>query len=193
EEPEVPYFRVKLHDVSEESAHDPGGFDRNGAWGGHVDGVITEIREPQFAKKQAAIGVRIGAHAAGAAGGKLGNLGAGAAIIVEEFFGPIALHPLLEDAYIGSVLVHLPPRDLMRAPIILGALAVDLLWACPPLGRAEHDHGPAGPFREPVPSRFGLDALNFADDVIESGSHQLVHRFRLMPLDEVWCIAIATK
>ena len=136
-------FHVQLHDIAQEPAHHAGGFGRDGAGCGHLDSVITEIREPQFAQQQAAIGVRIGAHAAGALRRELGQFGPEAAVAVEQFRGLVALHPIFEDPHMSGVLVHLAHRHLMRAPVALGAPAVDLFRAGPALGRAHHDHRPA--------------------------------------------------
>ena len=93
----------------------------------------------------------------------------------------------------GRVLVHLAHRHLVRAPVALGALAVDLLRAGPALGRAQHDHRPARAFRETILTRVGLDALDFADDRVQRGGHQLVHLLRLVALDEIRRVAIAAE
>ena len=137
EQPEVPRLHVQLHHIAEESAHDPGRFGRDGAGGGHRDGVVAEIREPQISEEQAAVGVRVGAHAAAAVWGRASaSSGRRLTAVVEELLGPIALHPLFEDAHVARILVHLSHRHLVRAPIALGPPAVDLLrgrsspWAC---------------------------------------------------------------
>ena len=135
-------FRVQLHDIAQEPAHHAGGLGRDGAGCGHLDGVITEIREPQLAQQQAAIGVRVGTHAPGALRGEFGQFGPEAAVAVEQFRGLVALHPLFEDAHMSGVLVHLSHRHLMRAPVALGAPAVDLFRAGPSLWGAKHDHRP---------------------------------------------------
>ena len=46
---------------------------------------------------------------------------------------------------------------------------------------------------ESIPARFGLDSLNIANYVIESGGHEFVHFLWLTPLDEMRRIAIAAK
>ncbi len=55
-------------------AHDPGGFAVDGPGLGHGDGIVAEIRHLQVAKEDAAIGVRIGAHAPLAFGREFGQL-----------------------------------------------------------------------------------------------------------------------
>ncbi len=73
EKPEISFLHVQLHHIAKEPAHDSRGFGRRGAGCGHLDGVVTEIREAQFAEQQAAIRVRVGAHAASASRGKFGQ------------------------------------------------------------------------------------------------------------------------
>ena len=75
EQPEVARLHVQLHHVAQEGAHEPGGLGRGGAGRGHRDGVVAEIRQPQIPQQHAAIGVRVGAHAPGALGREIGQLG----------------------------------------------------------------------------------------------------------------------
>ena len=166
--------------------HDGTGF-------GHIDSVISEIRQAQFAQQQSTIGVRVSAHATVALRGKLGQLRAKPAAVIEELFRSIAFHPLFEEAHMGRVLVHLAHRNLVRAPVILGALAIDLFRTGPALGCAQHDHRPARTLLETFSTRIRFDALNFPDDLVQGGGHQLVHFFRLIALDEIRRVAIATK
>ena len=91
------------------------------------------------------------------------------------------------------VFVHLAHGYLVRAPVAFGALAVDLLRAGPPFGRAEHDHGPARALGEPAPARVSLKALDLGDDRVQRGGHELVHRLRLVALDEVGRVSVAAE
>src|SRR6266478_7686647 len=93
----------------------------------------------------------------------------------------------------SGVLVHLSHRHLMRAPVALGAPAVDLLRTGPTLWCAKHDHRPERAFGETILARIGLDAPDIADDSVERSRHQLVHGLRLIPLDEVRGVAIASE
>ena len=93
----------------------------------------------------------------------------------------------------SRVLVHLAHRNLVRAPIIFGALAINLFRARPSLRGAKHNHRPAGPILEPILTRVSLDALNFADHLLQGGRHQFVHFFRLVSLDEIGRVAITTE
>ena len=63
---------------------------------GHVDRVVAEIRHPQVAQQNAAVGVRIRAHAPLARGRQLRQFRLQAAPLIEELLRPIALHPGFE-------------------------------------------------------------------------------------------------
>ena len=60
----------------------------------HVDRVVAEIGQPQILQQQAAVGVRVRAHAALALRRELGELRAQPAALVEELLRPVALQPL---------------------------------------------------------------------------------------------------
>src|SRR5262249_60682238 len=91
----------------------------------------------------------------------------------------------------GPSLSTRPPRlHLRRPPVILGALAVDLLWARPALGRAKHDHRPPGSAVEAVSTRISFDALDLAYHSVQRCCHQLVHLLGLASLDEVGRVAV---
>ena len=60
---EIPRLRVELDDVAQEFSELARGLADRAAGAGHVDGILAEIRQLQLALQQAAIGVRIGAHA----------------------------------------------------------------------------------------------------------------------------------
>ena len=92
-----------------------------------------------------------------------------------------------------GIVVHLAHRHLVRAPVALGALAVDLLRAGPALGRAQHDHRPARPLRHAVTGRLGLDRRDLGEDGVERRGHQLVHRLRIVALDEIRRVAVAAE
>ena len=67
---------VQLHDVAQELAHGRASPRRRLRPGcGNVDGVVAEVGQSQVAQQQAAVGVRIGAHAALALRRQLGELG----------------------------------------------------------------------------------------------------------------------
>ncbi len=90
-----------------------------------------------------------------------------------------------------GVAPHLAHRHLMRAPVALLSLAVDLLRAGPPLRRAHHDHRPCGALGKSIAPRVLLDAADVADHRLERRRHQFVHRLRIVALDEMRRIAVA--
>ena len=168
-------------------------FGHHGSGCGHFDSIVAEIWKAEVAQEQTPIGVRVGAHATCAPRGDFGQLGPEPALIIEQLCGLIALHPLLEHADMGCVFVHLAHRDLVRAPIILGAPTIDLFGTCPALWCAEHDHRPTGTFRKSIPKRVVLDPLITPMTVSSVVSHHLVHFLRLMPLDEIWRVAVTAE
>src|ERR1041384_6093142 len=101
----------------------------------------------------------VGAHPPLAFRRQLGELGAEPAVVVEKLLRLVALHPLFEDFHVRGIAVHLAHRDLVRAPVILDAFAVDLFWAGPAPGPPEHDHRPARPLDATAASRVGLNRL----------------------------------
>src|SRR6516165_10186274 len=135
----------------------------------------------------------VGAHAAGALRSKVGQLGSEPPAAVEELCSSVALHPVFQDGYMSLILVHFTHRHLVRAPIILGALAINFFRARPALGCAKHDLWPSGAFGGIVVTCIRFYALNFVDVLIQGGGHQLMHLFRFMPLDEIGRVAIASE
>src|SRR6185437_15458205 len=71
--------------------------------------------------------------------------------------------------------------------------AIHELGPCPALRRAQHDHGPARPRLIALQASALLDLSNAPDDDIERRGHRLVHRCRLVSLDEVWLPAISAQ
>jgi len=59
----------------------------------NVDGKVAEIGHAQIAQNSTAVSVWVRAHAAVAGGRKLSN-SASSALVIEEFFGPIAPQPI---------------------------------------------------------------------------------------------------
>ncbi len=100
---------------------------------------------------------------------------------------------MLEELHVGGVLVHLTHRHLVGAPVVLRALAVDLLGTGPALGRAQDDHGPARTRRVAVPTRVGLDPPDLGDDRVEGARHELVHLLRFVTFDEIGRVTVASE
>ena len=81
----------------------------------------------------------------------------------------------------------------MGAPAILHRQSVHLLGACPALGGAQHDHGPAGTLGLTALSRLPLDALDLTDRRVENGCHLLVHGHGVAALHKVGLPAAAEE
>ena len=118
----------------------------------HVDRVVAEVGQPQVAQQQAAVGVRVGAHAPLARRAPARRARARSRpVCVEQLLGPVAPHPLLRAAATCSGLSAISrQRHLVRAQRALDRLAVDHLRPGPALGRAQDDHRPARALREAV-------------------------------------------
>src|SRR5262249_3013273 len=112
---------------------------------------------------------------------------------IEELGRSVAFHPPFENANMFLLLVHLAHWDLMRTPVVFRALAIDLFWARPTLRRTKDDHRPARPLRGAISTCLGFDRLNLAADSIQSCSHEIMHRCRIMPLDKMRRVAITTE
>ena len=90
-----------------------------------------------------------------------------------------------------GVALHCAHRHLMRPPVAFLPLAVDLLRAGPALRRPHDDHRPGRTPREAVGARITLDAPDLVDRLCQRLGHQLMHRPRIVALDEKRRIAIA--
>ena len=89
--------------------------------------------------------MRVGAHAPLALRRQRLQLGAQAAVGIEQLLGLVAAQPVLEQLQVRRVAAHVGERHLVRAPRALDLVAADLLRSGPALGRAQHDHRPARP------------------------------------------------
>jgi hypothetical protein len=100
---------------------------------GYLGRVVAEIRHAQVAQQDAAVGVRIRAHAATAIRDKLSQLRHQAALLVEEFLRLVAPHPVFQQLEVLGFLVRME-RHLVRAERTLDLQAVDDLRSGPALG-----------------------------------------------------------
>ena len=93
-----------------------------------------------------------------------------------------------------GVVAQIGNRHLMRAPESFDFQSVDLLRAGPALRAAQHDHRPArwtlGRFAD---ARALLDRADLVERIVERVGHQLMHRGRVVALDEQRLIAIADE
>ena len=106
------------------------------------------------------------------------------AAVVEQLLGPVAAQPVLEQGEVVRILTDVGHRDLVGAPAALGRKTVDVLRARPALRRPEHDHRPGLPRRPALVARGALDLRNPVERPVERGREGLMHRLRLVALDE---------
>ena len=90
-------------------------------------------------------------------------------------------------------LVHVAHRNLVRTPVVLALLAVDLRRAGPALRRAKDDHRPGRPLQVAVVAGIGPDPLDLGHCGVEHAGQLLVDVRRIVPLDEVRRIAHALE
>ena len=155
-----------------------------------VQGVGPEVRHPEVAPQQTAVGVGIGAHAPVAFGGQLGQLGHQPAVPVEQLLGPVALHPALEQGHMFEMGAVDQQRHLVGSERALDRHAVDHLRPRPALGGAQHDHRPARPNAAvSTVAGLGLDLPDGLDGLVEGGGHEPVHGFGVVAFHEMRCPA----
>ena len=82
---------------------------------------------------------------------------------------------------------------LVRPPVALHLLAVDVSRAGPALWRTQDYHRPARAGHVAVLARVGLVGENLLDAVVERVGHRAVHRHRVVALDEVRLPAAAVE
>src|SRR6185436_15295934 len=97
DESEVARFRVARDYVAQELAHYARRFSVGRARAWHFDGIVAEVGKIEVFEEQPAVGVRIGAHAAGSRRRELGELGQETSLLVEKLLRPVAAHPLLKQ------------------------------------------------------------------------------------------------
>ena len=86
---------------------------------------------------------------------------------------------------------HLAHRHLVRAPVALFPLAVDLLGTGPAFWRTHDDHRPGGALGETVAPCVLLNAADVVDDGFERLRHQLMHCRGIVAFDEMRKVAVA--
>ena len=144
---------VQPHHVAQELAGDARRFGLDGARRRHRDGIVAEVGQCQVPQQQAAVGVRVRAHAPVALGRQGGELGQQPAVRVEQLLGPIAPHPLFEHVQMVRLGSQLAERHLVRAERAFDRLAVDDLRSGPAFRRAQHDHRPDRPLAKTAAAR----------------------------------------
>ena len=140
---------------------------------GDGDLVGVNIGELELAAHLAAVCVGIGSDTQLAGRHKGRHLGAHLALGCKELLGLVGAQPLAQHAEVLVGVLGARQRHLMCAPGVLGLLAIDVLGACPALGRTEHDHGIGradhGLARGVLSLRGGLDVANLIEDLLKQG------------------------
>ena len=131
-----------LGDVAQEWAEHACIADARNARHRHLGCVCAVVGEVQVAQQQAAVGVRIGAHAPLPAGRQCGQLGLQASLLVEEFLWAVAIEPVLQKLQMPGVIGRVQ-RHLVGTEVAFHRLTVNLLGPGPALRGIEHDHRPA--------------------------------------------------
>jgi hypothetical protein len=134
-DPKIPLLIIQLRHIAQETPEHMRVADAAHPWRGHIDSVLAEIRQPQIAEHNAAVGVGIRAHAPFTPGGKFGQFRFQASALIEEFLRPVAHQPVFQQL---EVFLRRWRRysdwNLMRPERALDLQAIDDLRPRPPLG-----------------------------------------------------------
>ena len=159
-------------------------------------GMVPQVWELKRLAQQAAIGMRVGAHAPRALRRRGEDRLDRSAVGVKQLFGPVAFQPVLQQLEMRRVFRKARKRNLVRAPEPFGLQPVDLFGSGPALRAAQDDHRPFWSrrrcMRDPAARRM-LDRADAIDRIVEHDCHPLMHQRRIVALDEQWLIAIADE
>jgi hypothetical protein len=183
----------KGDDIAQELAEYQGVLGPDGAGAGDGDGVGTEVGHVQIPQEQAAVGVRVGPHPLRPLRGEGSQVSQQPPGLVEEFLRLVAAHPAVQLFDVPWMLVIDEQRHLMGPERALDLQPVNHLRSGPTLRGAQHDHRPTRPGRLRAGAGPGLDRVNGLDGLVQDGGHQLMHRFRIIALDEARVPAAATQ
>ena len=126
---------IALHHVPQELAQRTGVFRQGGSRLVDVESVFAKIGQPQCLLQDAAIGVRIGAHAARAGRRQRFQFGDQGAVGIEQLFRLLRSHPVFQSAKLLRIFLHIRQRNLMSAPESFQPMTFDFfgsrssLWA----------------------------------------------------------------
>ncbi len=188
---EVRLIAILGHHIAQEGAEHARRLRVHLSGAGDFDAVLREVGHLEVVQEQASVGVRIEAHLPVALRRQFEKLRLRPPLLVEEFLGPVALHPLLEDLKVLRLVAHLFHRDLVRAPVALDLLAVNLLRTGPALGSPQHDHRPERALFGAALPRLALNGVDAVDDAIHRGGHLLVNVLGVISLDDPRLVAVA--
>src|SRR5215204_4019498 len=192
EEPEVRGGRVECERIAQHLAQLAGGLLAHCGRRRHTYRVVAEVGQVEILKHPAAVGVRVRAHAPLPLRGKRGELFDEPAILVEEFFGAVGAQPLLQKGELLGIGPDVRERHLVGAEGTGNRQAAYHARPGPALGGTQHDRWPVGTRRDVKVSFAGpaLDGPDLLVAQVECGGEGLVHAGRVVPLDEVYRIAV---
>ena len=185
-------LRIGLDHVAQEGAEHSRRLARGRGRRGHLDPVLAEVGQVQAAQEQAAVGVRVRAHASIAPGRQRRQLRAQRTALVEQLLRPVGTHPCLEQGQMGRVAADVRDRHLVRPERAFHLLAVDFLGACPALRGPQDDHRPARP--DDLPGRrLRLDRDGLVHDPIERRSELDVDGGGVVARDDVGRVPVSLE
>src|SRR5215211_1771594 len=152
--------------------------------------VVAEVGQVEVFEDPAAVGVWARAHAMVASRDVGGKLGDQATLLVEQLFGMVGAHPLLQHRELLRVGPDVRQRHLVGAEGALDGQAAHLVGTGPPLGRAQHDSGPARPARDAVLASLVLDGPDALVAGVQRRGERLVHVGWVVAFDEVDRVAV---
>ena len=161
-----------------------------------VHGIVAEVRCAQVPQQLAAVGVGVGRDAPVAGGGQRLQFGDQGAVLVKQLLGVVAAQPLLQ---LGQVFLLIGGAQRQVDGLLVGTegaldrLAVHDLRASPALGGAQDDHRPLDMAEILAGAGAALDVVDFLNHGVEGLGHLLVHRQRVVALDEVGLPAAAQE
>ncbi len=180
---------VLFHHVAQEVAKHTRGFGKLGSGLRHREAVVAELWHREIFQQHATIRMRIRSHPTIALGRKLRQFRKQLPFFCEQLLRTVALHPFFELPQVIGSRRQFRERHLMCAPRILDRLPVHHLRSGPALGSAHHDHRPrwhSTRFGAPVAA---LNVMDFIDNSVQCRSHDLMHLFRFVTLDEIRLVA----
>jgi hypothetical protein len=127
---------IELGDVAQESPQHLGVLAFDGAGRGHLDRMVVEVGHSQIVQQRAAIGMRIGAHSPVAGRRKCRQLRHQTAVVIEQFLGFVAAHPVVKERHVGRVCGVHEQGHLVGAKGSLDRQTVDHFGSRPALGRS---------------------------------------------------------
>ena len=181
---EIPLLAVQLRHIAQETPEHMRVADAGRPRRGHVGRVVAEIRHPQVAQQNAAVGVGIRAHASFALGRKFGQFRFQAALLIEEFLRPVAPQPVFQLLEVFGMGGRVGERHLVRTEGALNLQSIDHLSVpSSPWVNSERSSASADERRRSLLACIALDSPICSTMAFSNVSAMAsMHQFRLMHL-----------